>query len=237
MPKEKVLAALVQLLETSLIRVGNDEYVKNNRSFGLTTMHDRHASVNGTTIRFRFRGKGGVTHDVDLKSPLLAKIVKRCQDLPGQELFQYVDQNGQICDVGSKDVNDYLRNISGVNVTAKDYRTWAGTALAAEALREFETFDTEAGGKKNILRAIERVASRLGNTPSVCRKCYIHPAVIDAYMDQSLAQFLQQQSEAELRKNLRTLSGEEAAVLALLQQRLKRKAKALSGTPGRSGRS
>jgi DNA topoisomerase-1 len=186
LPREKVLAAVVKLLETTLVRVGNDEYAKTNNSFGLTTMHDRHAEVAGTTVRLEFQGKSGIEHQVVMKDPRLARIVAECQDLPGQELFQYVDLEGSVRDIGSSDVNDYLRAISGQDVTAKDFRTWAGTALAASALQEFEDFDTAAAGKRNVTKAIERVAERLGNTKAVCRKCYIHPAVIDAYMARSL---------------------------------------------------
>ncbi|MGC4002251.1 MAG: hypothetical protein QM811_03535 [Pirellulales bacterium] len=222
LPKEKVLAAIVRLLETSLIRVGNDEYARTNRSFGLTTMRDRHAKVRGVTIRFQFRGKSGVQHDVDLESPRLAKIVKQCQDLPGQELFQYLDHERRVHDIGSDDVNDYLREISGQDITAKDFRTWAGTALAAHALQEFEEFDSQARAKRNITQAIERVAARLGNTVSVCRKCYVHPAVIEAYLDRSLMKTVQRRAEGELKTSLGSLSSEEAAVLALLQERMKR---------------
>jgi DNA topoisomerase-1 len=220
--RDKVLAAVVKLLETTLIRVGNDEYARQNRSFGLTTMHDRHARVNGSRVRFEFRGKSGIEHEIDLTDPLLARIIRQCQDLPGQELFQYLDDEGRIRDVSSGDVNDYLRRISGLDITAKDFRTWAGTALAAQALQEFEDFDSQAAAKRNITRAIERVAERLGNTKTICRKCYVHPAVIDAYMDRSLVKTLKAKAERELRQSLTALSGEEAAVLALLQQRMER---------------
>jgi DNA topoisomerase-1 len=222
LPREKVLAAVTRLLETSLIRVGNDEYARQNNSFGLTTMQDRHAHVRGQTVRLHFRGKSGIMHEIDLESPTLARIVKRCQDLPGQELFQYLDEDGTVRDIGSADVNNYLRTISGVEISAKDFRTWAATALAAQALQEFEEFDSDAGAKRNVRQAIERVASRLGNTASVCRKCYVHPAVIDAYMDRSLLSVLQQRAEGELRGALSALKPEEATVLALLQERLKR---------------
>jgi DNA topoisomerase-1 len=221
LPREKVLAAVVQLLESSLIRVGNDEYARNNGSFGLTTLRDHHADVRGSKIRFRFRGKSGVNRDVELQSPQLARVVRRCQELPGQELFQYLNEDGQVCDIGSSDVNEYLRKIAGWDITAKDFRTWAGTALAAQALQEFETFDTQARGKRNIVKAIERVAARLGNTPSVCRKCYVHPAIIESYMDRTLSDVLRRRSEAELRTGLHSLSPEETAVLTLLRQRLK----------------
>jgi DNA topoisomerase-1 len=150
----------------------------------------------------------------------LAKIVSKCQDLPGQELFGYLDEEGRACDIGSADVNEYLRQITGQDFTAKDFRTWAGTALAAQALSEFEDFDSQAAAKRNITQAIERVAARLGNTTAVCRKCYIHPAVIDAYLDRSLVEVVEQRAAEELRTALAALPAEEAAVLALLQQRM-----------------
>jgi DNA topoisomerase-1 len=222
LPREKVLAAVVSLLEKTLFRVGNDEYAEQNHSFGLTTMRDRHASVRGSTIHFHFRGKSGVERDLKLNSPQLARIVRRCQDLPGQELLQYVDESEKVCDIGSADVNEYLREISGEAITAKDFRTWAGTALAARALQEFEDFDSQAHAKRNITKAIERVAERLGNTKTVCRNCYVHPGVIDAYLDRSLLKLLKSRTEHELSHGLHRLDPEEAAVLTLLQQRMKR---------------
>jgi len=225
LPRNKVLAAVVRLLEVSLIRVGNEEYARENESFGLTTMRDRHVDVRGPTLRFRFRGKSGIQHDVDIRDAGLAKIVKNCQDLPGQELFQYVDEGGKRQDVDSNDVNTYLREITGHDFTAKDFRTWAGTILGAMALREFERFDSRAQAKKNIVKAIETVAQRLGNTPAVCRKCYVHPDVINAYLDGTLVQTLKQRAEKQLNEKLARLRPEEAAVLALLQQRLSQEAK------------
>jgi DNA topoisomerase I len=235
LPREKVLAAVVKLLETTLVRVGNDEYAKSNNSFGLTTMRDRHADVTGSKARLEFKGKSGVNHEIDIRDPQIAKIVGQCQDLPGQELFQYVDAEGAVHDIGSSDVNEYLQEISGKDFTAKDFRTWAGTALAAQALQEFEDFDTKAAAKRNITKAIERVAERLGNTKAVCRKCYIHPAVIDAYMDRSLVATLKERTETELRESLSRLPAEEAAVLALLQQRMERQMRA-GAKPGRHRR-
>src|SRR5688572_3560124 len=233
LPREKVLATVVRLLETTLIRVGNEEYARDNGSFGLTTMRSRHVDVSGSTLRFQFRGKGGKEHTVDVKDPRLARVVKRCQDLPGHELFQYVDDDGRRQAIDSADVNEYLREIAGEEFTAKDFRTWAGTVLAALALKEFEDFDSQAGAKRNITRAIERVAERLGNTKTVCRKCYVHPAVIDAYMDRSLVQTLKTRTESELRDSLKSLSAEEAAILALLQQRMERQ---LADRRGRQSR-
>jgi DNA topoisomerase-1 len=224
LPREKVLAAVVRLLETTLIRVGNDEYARVNGSFGLTTMRDRHVEVAPAkgSIRFTFRGKSGIRHTIDLRDGRLARIVKRCRDLPGQELFQYLDETGDVQDVASDDVNDYLRSVAGEEFTAKDFRTWAGTVLAAMALKEFEAFATKSQAKKNLVRAIERVSARLGNTPTVCRKCYVHPEVIFAYLDGSLLATLKQVAEQEIAESLEDLRPEEAAVLGLLQQRLTR---------------
>jgi DNA topoisomerase-1 len=224
LPREKVLATTVHLLETTLIRVGNQDYAKQNKSYGLTTLQDRHATINGRTIRFRFRGKSGVRHEIDLDDPRLAKIVKKCQDLPGEELLQYVDDEGNVRDIGSGDVNDYLREITGHPFTAKDFRTWAGTVLAARALQEFQQVDSQAQAKKNVVHAIEEVAKKLGNTRAVCRKCYVHPAVIDSYMDGSLLTHLSGEVK-KLIKPLHQLRPEEAAVLVLLQKRLVNEAK------------
>jgi DNA topoisomerase-1 len=220
LPREKVLAAVVRLLETTLARVGNDEYARQNRSFGLTTMHDRHARVRGGKVHFEFRGKSGVRHTIDLHDRRLARIVKRCQDLPGQELFQYEDAGGRVRDVTSTDVNAYLRAIAGEEFTAKDFRTWAGTVLCARVLRGFEAVGSQTQAKKNVVRAIETVADRLGNTRAVCRKCYVHPAVIDAYLDENLRQVLTRQVRAEVEESLRRLRREEAAVLDFLEKAL-----------------
>jgi DNA topoisomerase-1 len=217
-----VLAAVVKLLETTLIRVGNDEYAKTNKSFGLTTLQDKHAEIRGSTIKFEFKGKSGVEHEIDLTDPRLARIVKQCQDLPGQELLQYVDEDGEVRDIGSSDVNDYIRQIAGDDFTAKDFRTWAGTVLAAMALQELKEFDSQAQAKKNIVRAVEAVAEKLGNTKTVCRKCYIHPAVLESYVEGSLVETLKQKADARLAKELKSLKPEEAMVLTLLRQRLKR---------------
>ena len=226
LPRRKVLAAVVQLLERSLIRVGNDEYAKVNHSYGLTTMRDKHVALNGSTVRFEFRGKSGVRHKVDIQDRRLARVVRRCHDLPGQELFQYVDDEGKTQDVDSADVNDYLREITGRDFTAKDFRTWEGTVLAAIALREFEAFDSEAQAKKNVVRAVERVAERLGNTPTVCRKCYVHPAVLDAYLDGSMVESLRRRADEAMEESLGDLKPEEAAVMALLRNRLVREGEA-----------
>lgn len=218
--RNKVLAAVVKLLEVSLIRVGNDEYARDNKSYGLTTMRDHHVDVSGARMRFNFTGKHRKKHTIDITDPRLAKIVKNCQDLPGQEIFQYFDDDGKQQDVKSEDVNAYLREITGQDFTAKDFRTWAGTVLASMALHEFEKFDTQTQAKKNVLRAIEAVAERLGNTPAICCKCYIHPMVLDAYMDGALLQTVRQRAQQQWNSSVSKLRPEEAAVLALLQKRL-----------------
>jgi DNA topoisomerase-1 len=222
LPREKVLATVVGLLETTLIRVGNAEYARSNRSFGLTTLRSQHVRVEGSTLRFEFRGKGGKRHVVDVAERRLARIVKQCQELPGHELFQYVDETGQRQTIGSTEVNAYLREISGEDFTAKDFRTWAGTVLAAIALQEFQSFDSEAQAKRHVVQAIETVAKRLGNTPAICRKCYVHPAVIEAYLDGTMAPVLKERAEEELRDSLTDLQPEEATLLAFLRQRLLR---------------
>ena len=224
LPREKVLATVVRLLETTLMRVGNEEYARSNGSFGLTTLRDRHVRIDGARLQFRFKGKSSKEHFIELNDRRLAAIVRRCRDLPGYELFQYLDQNAERHSIDSEDVNNYLREISGEDYTAKDFRTWAGTLLAALALREFETFDSHAQAKRNLMRAIESVAAKLGNTPAICRKCYIHPGVMDAYLDGTMRDALQRRAEKGL-ENVHALDPEEAAVLALLQQRLQRPGK------------
>jgi DNA topoisomerase-1 len=222
LPRERVLATVVRLLETTLIRVGNAEYARENQSFGLTTIRHRHVEINGSTIAFEFRGKGGKVHKVSTQDRRLARVVRACHELPGQELFQYIDDDGVRRDVDSADVNAYLQEVTGEPFTAKDFRTWAGTVLASLALSEFESFDTEAAAKRNVTHAIERVANQLGNTVAVCRKSYIHPTILDSYLDGSLLAFLKAQVEEALREELEGLSSEESAVLAFLQQRLTR---------------
>jgi len=181
--REKVLAAVVRLLEMTLIRVGNEEYARLNRSFGLTTLRARHARVTGPAIRFRFRGKSGRRHEVGLRDRRLAAVIRRCQDLPGQELFQYVDPDGVAHDIASEDVNDYLREVSRAEVTAKDFRTWAGTVLAYRALRAAARETDEVAARHAVVAAVRRTADQLGNTPAVARRSYVHPAVLEAYLD------------------------------------------------------
>ena len=222
--RRTVLAAVVRLLETTLVRVGNAEYAQHNDSYGLTTLRDEHVELRGSELRFEFRGKSGKTHSVRLQDRRVARVVRAMHDLPGQELFQYIDEDGTWRDVDSADVNDYLREIAGDTFTAKDFRTWAGTLLACWALQEFERVDLQAAVKKNITRAIKSVAQRLGNTPAVCRKSYIHPDVLGAYADGSLLETLRERVAEHLREELAGLRPEEAAVLAFLQGRLKSEA-------------
>jgi len=220
--RERVLATVVRLLEKTLIRVGNEEYARANGSFGLTTLQDRHVAVRGSRVQFRFRAKSGVLQTIDLEDATLARSVKRCQDLPGQTLFQYVDGEGSRQRVDSGDVNDYLREITGRDFTAKDFRTWAGTVLAATALHEFGGAPTETARKRQLVKAIEAVARRLGNTRAVCRKCYVHPAVFDSYLDGVTIDVVAARARRIMARDLTRLSPAEAAVLALLQQRLAR---------------
>jgi DNA topoisomerase-1 len=220
LPREKVLATVVHLLETTLIRVGNEDYVKENKSYGLTTLRNRHVDVDGKELRFEFKGKSGKLWKLRIENRRVAKVVKACQELPGQHLFQYIDEDKERQAVTSADVNDYLREISGLDITAKDFRTWAGTVLAAIALSEFEAVDSQALAKKNIKAAIERVSSRLGNTPTICRKCYVHPEVFNSYLDGNLLSDIKQEVEEELKQDIADLRPEEAALLALLHRRL-----------------
>jgi DNA topoisomerase-1 len=224
LPREKVLATIVRLLETTFIRVGNEEYARENHSYGLTTMRNKHVDVDGSTVRFKFKGKSGKLHDVDLKDRRLAKIVKQCQDIPGYELFQYVDQDGSHHSIDSADVNEYLRSISDQPFTAKDFRTWAGSVLACALLREVATFDSQTEAKKNVVHAVKQVAEQLGNTPSVCRKCYVHPAVIDSYMGGEMLKTFEARVKKELRKSSHALEEEELDLLHLLEQRARRAA-------------
>jgi DNA topoisomerase-1 len=220
LPREKVMATVVHLLETTLIRVGNDDYARQNNSYGLTTLKNRHVAIEGNEVRFRFTGKGSKQWSLHVRDRRLAKIIRACQELPGQELLQYIDEHGNCQDVTSTDVNEYLKAITGKDITAKDFRTWAGTVLAAMALSELESFDSAAQAKRNLRSAIEKVSARLGNTPTICRKCYIHPEVLNAYMDGNLVLEIKLQAESELRSAVENLKPEEAAVLALLRARL-----------------
>ena len=213
--REKVLALVVQLLEKTLIRVGNDEYARENNSFGLTTLRDGHVEVSGPRVRFSFRGKSGIEHDIDLQDRRMARAIKACRDIPGYDLFQYYGEDGERHPITSDDVNAYLKEITGEDYTSKDFRTWAGTVLAAQMLREFERADSDARAKKNIVAAVEAVAKRLGNTKAVCRKCYIHPAIFDAYLDGSMVKTVADRARRAARQSAR-LSDGEAEVLDLL---------------------
>lgn len=220
LPREKVLAAVVRLLELTLIRVGNDEYARLNKSFGLTTLRDRHAAIEGSHVRFRFRGKSGQQHEVGLRDRRLATVVKRCQELRGQELFQYVDQDGAVMDVASDDVNDYLREIAGADFSAKDFRTWAGTVLAYRALHALQPAGSETDARRNVVAAIRETAGRLGNTPAVARKSYVHPAVLEAYLDGDVGGALVEAAEEQSVPPAEATLEEEEAVVELLRQRL-----------------
>lgn len=220
LPREKVLATIVRLLETTMIRVGNADYAKQNKSYGLTTLRDRHVDIDGAELRFQFKGKSGKQWRLQLKDRRIAKVVKACQDLPGQHLFQYVDAEGVQREVTSSDINCYLKEISDAEITAKDFRTWTGTVLTALALAEYEKVDSEAAAKRNIRCAIEHVAAQLGNTPAVCRKCYIHPEIFTSYLSNSLALEALEEVDREMRDDHARLNSEEAVVLAFLQRRL-----------------
>lgn len=220
MPREKILATIVRLMETTFIRVGNEEYARGNHSYGLTTMRTKHVDVSGNTVHFEFPGKSGVKHSIDLHDRRLARIVRRCHDLPGYELFQYVDESGERHSVDSADVNDYLRAIAGDNFTAKDFRTWAGSVLACSLLRQLEPFTSDTQAKKNLVAAIKDVARQLGNTPAVCRKCYVHPVILEHYLGGRIAQSSQEcLSEGPLKDDIPIgLRQEEQALLRLLRK-------------------
>ncbi|MBV9618774.1 MAG: DNA topoisomerase IB [Verrucomicrobia bacterium] len=218
LPREKVLATVVQLLERTFIRIGNEEYARENKSFGLTTMKDRHVEVKGATLRFRFRGKSGKEHEIDVSDRRIAKIVSKLQDLPGQDLFQYVDHEGEVRDVTSQDVNEYLREITGEDFSAKDFRTLAGTVLTAIALNAQGKFENNKQAKKNISTAISAVSKILGNTPAICRKCYVHPAIFESYLSSQSIDGLKQLSEEAMEDV--DLRSSEKSVLKFLESKL-----------------
>jgi len=213
LPREKVLATVVQLLETTAIRVGNDEYAKENKSFGLTTLKNRHASVEGQRVRFSFRGKSGVRHAIDLRDRRLARIIRRCQELPGQQLFEYADDEGKTHGIDSSDVNEYIRSIAEEDFSAKDFRTWLGTVTCAILLSQEQSSESQSDRKSRVGAVIKDVAERLGNTPAICRKCYVHPEVLEAYLEDGRLDF---QREA---RHTEGLLLEELFVLALLEDR------------------
>jgi DNA topoisomerase I len=220
LPREKVLATLVRLLETTLIRIGNEAYARTNKSYGLTTLRERHVDVNGSQVRFSFRGKAGKEHVIDLRDPRMARIVRSLLELPGRDVFQYLDEDGTRRTVDSNDVNAYLNEITGADFTAKDFRTWAGTVLAARALDEVRVFTSAREAKRNIVRAVEQVAARLGNTPAICRRSYVHPEVLQAYLDGVTIGALKARTEGVLGNGDGALHPEEGVVLGLLQRRV-----------------
>lgn len=219
MPREKVLATIVSVMEQTHIRVGNEEYARTNKSYGLTTLRNRHVDVHGSEIAFDFAGKSGVRHTVSLRDKRLAKIIRQCAELPGHDLFQYLDHDGNRHAIDSTAVNDYLREITGEHFTAKDFRTWAGSVLACDMLRTIGAASSETEAKKNIVEAIKKVAAELGNTPAVCRKCYVHPAVLEAYLGGISKQEARRELDKEISAHCRTLHAEEHALLELLAQR------------------
>lgn len=220
LPRNKILATVVQLLERTFIRIGNEEYARENKSFGLTTMKDRHVEVKGSKLRFRFRGKSGKDHEVDVTDRRIAKIITKLQDLPGQDLFQYIDEDGERHDITSQDVNQYLREITGEDFSAKDFRTLAGTVLTAVALNTREKFENNKQAKANIKTAISAVSKILGNTPAICRKCYVHPAIFESYLGRESIDGLKQLTEEVLDKESVDLRDSEKAVLKFLEARL-----------------
>jgi DNA topoisomerase-1 len=222
LPRPKVLATIVRLMETTLIRVGNEEYARQNGSYGLTTLRNKHVNVDGATVTFHFQGKSRVEHTVDITDRRLARIVRRCHDIPGYELFQYVDKDETRHSVDSADVNEYLREISGEDFTAKDFRTWAGSVLACELLWDLEKFDSETEAKRNVVKAIKQVAARLGNTPSVCRKCYVHPVVLDSYMSGALMEGVERRAEEQEAGEPAALRRQEEALLKLLRRQVEK---------------
>ena len=212
--RRKVLATVVHLLDSTLIRVGNEDYARANQSYGLTTLRNRHVDVSPSELRFQFKGKSGKMWKLKMRDRRIARIVRQIQELPGQQLFQYIDRSGKMRGVTSSDVNEYLREIAGEPVSAKDFRTWAGTVLAAMALGELHEFTSATAAKKNVKAAIEQVAARLGNTPTICRKCYVHPQVVDTYLDGTLAEHMRRKGRSPA-----GLQPEEAAVLSFLKRR------------------
>lgn len=218
MSREKLLATVVRLLDTTSIRIGNEEYARENGSFGLTTMQNEHVDITGSKVQFHFRGKSGKEHSIDIKDRQLARIIKRCQDLPGHQLFEYLDEDNVLHTIESDDVNEYLQQITNEDFTAKDFRTWAATVIATCALQDLGAFESQTQAKKHVVSAIEEAAKHLGNTPTICRKSYVHPEVIDAYLNGSLLDAIKQHNEQAILDALDGLRPEEISVLAFLQQ-------------------
>jgi DNA topoisomerase-1 len=220
LPREKVLATVVSLLDKTMIRIGNSEYAKSNQSYGLTTLREKHVDITGDNIHFRFIGKSGKEWNLSLSDRRIARTLAQCEEIPGQLLFKYMDENNNVHHVTSGDVNAYLKEITGEDFTAKDYRTWSGTVLAAMALQEYANYDSEAEAKRNVVTAIERVAKKLGNTPAICRRCYIHPDIVSAYMDGTLIKQITHEIDDALKQRYGSLTDEEILVLAFLKKRL-----------------
>jgi DNA topoisomerase I len=214
LPREKVTALVVNLLEETLIRIGNEAYARHNETYGLTTLQDDHVEVSGAEVVFEFRGKSGKEHEIIVTDPRLARLIQACQELPGQQLFQYVDADGAICRLTSTDVNDYLRNVTGCDFTAKDFRTWGGTVTAAHLLHEIGPGATEKEAERNVVQVIKEVAAKLGNTPTVCRQHYVHPALVTAYTEGRLTA-LYADSPAQP-QSVADLAEDEAVVYTLL---------------------
>ena len=220
LPRNKVLATIVSLLEKTLIRVGNAEYAEQNKSYGLTTMRRKHVAIGRGVLRFDFTGKSGRQWKLQVNDKRIAAIAKRCAEIPGHELFKYLDDDGASHTVDSGDVNAYIRDITGQDFTAKDFRTWAGTVLAALALAEFKKYDSQAEAKRNVVAAIEKVAKQLGNTPAICRKSYVHPEVLTSYMSGEFVDLVEAKIAQKFKRQYAQLTADEIMVLAFLHRRL-----------------
>ena len=220
LPREKVLATIVSLLEKTLIRVGNAEYAEKNKSYGLTTIRRKHVAIGRGVLRFDFTGKSGKQWKLQVEDRRIAAIVKRCAEIPGHELFKYLDDDGESRTVDSGDVNQYIREITQQDFSAKDFRTWAGTVLAALALSEFKKYDSQAEAKRNVVAAIEKVAKQLGNTPAICRKSYVHPEILSAYMSGDLIKMIDAKIARKFKQQYAQLTADEIMVLAFLRKQL-----------------
>jgi DNA topoisomerase-1 len=224
LPKPKVVATVVRLLDTTHMRVGNEEYAKENESFGLTTLRNKHVQIEGRTLRFHFRGKSGQEQEIELTDQRLARIVKQCQDLPGYELFEYLDDGGQAAHIDSSDINEYLKTVTGEDFTAKDFRTWAGTGLMALALEGSGPCDTATARKKQVVASVKSVAQRLGNRPATAKSYYIHPAILEAYEDGSLFEEMQRTCPALNPHDPASLRREEMCILGVIEKYVNRAA-------------
>lgn len=220
LPRQKVLATVASLLDKTLIRVGNHEYAETNKSFGLTTLRHKHVAIKNGALRFEFTGKSGKCWNLQINDKRIISIVKRCAEIPGHDLFKYIDDDGHVCTIGSGDVNGYIKDVMDEDFTAKDFRTWAGTVLAAAALAKFNPDNTPAPKKRNVTAAIEAVARQLGNTPAICRKCYVHPEILVAYTSGDLTRMFDRQPSARFKRRYARLNVNEIRVLAFLEKRL-----------------